>query len=98
MHAGAVGDGGVRLRFRAHTKKLPPFIARRLLRVRPRATADGITRLTSVTPPPTGYKPIFSYPVVNDYGGFLTNARQIANLRKRFEAYTGPVVNTGGVR
>jgi ABC-type Fe3+ transport system substrate-binding protein len=49
-------------------------------------------------PPPTGYKPIFSYPVVNDYRGFLTNAGQIADLRKRFEAYTGPVVNTGGVR
>jgi ABC-type Fe3+ transport system substrate-binding protein len=49
-------------------------------------------------PPPAGYKPIFSYPVVNDYRGFLTNAKQIEDLRKRFEGYTGPVVNTGGVR
>jgi hypothetical protein len=38
------------------------------------------------------------YPVVNDYIGFLDNQAQIAGLRKRFEAYTGPVVNTGGVR
>ncbi len=34
----------------------------------------------------------------NDYRGFLTNAKQIDDLRKRFEGYTGPVVNTGGVR
>jgi hypothetical protein len=28
----------------------------------------------------------------------LANAKQIGDLRKRFEGYTGPVVNTGGVR
>ena len=49
-------------------------------------------------PPAAGYKPIFSYPVVNDYIGFLDNQAQIADVRKRFEAYTGPVVNTGGLR
>lgn len=37
-------------------------------------------------------------PGVNDYIGFLDNPAQVADLRKRFEAYTGPVVNTGGVR
>src|SRR6266571_2078810 len=49
-------------------------------------------------PPPAGYKPIFSYKVVNDYRDFLTNEAQLIELRKRFERYTGPVVNIGGVR
>ena len=49
-------------------------------------------------PPPAGYKPIFSYKVVNDYRDFLTNETQLTELRKRFEHYTGPVVNVGGVR
>ena len=48
--------------------------------------------------PPAGYKPIFSYKVVNDYRDFLTNEARIVELRKRFEHYTGPVVNVGGVR
>jgi hypothetical protein len=45
-----------------------------------------------------GFKPIFSYQVANDYISFLTNESQLVALRKRFEGYTGPVVNTGGVR
>ena len=49
-------------------------------------------------PPPAGYRPIFSYKVVNDYQSFLVNEAQVAQLRKRFEGYTGPVVNVGGVR
>jgi ABC-type Fe3+ transport system substrate-binding protein len=49
-------------------------------------------------PPPAGYKPVFSYKVVNDYRDFLTNETQLTELRKRFEHYTGPVVNVGGVR
>jgi ABC-type Fe3+ transport system substrate-binding protein len=49
-------------------------------------------------PPPAGYRPIFSYKVVNDYRAFLVNQAQVIDLRKRFEGYTGPVVNTGGVR
>jgi len=49
-------------------------------------------------PPPMGFKPIFSYQVANDYISFLTNESQLVALRKRFEGYTGPVVNTGGVR
>jgi hypothetical protein len=32
------------------------------------------------------------------YREFLTNTIQLAELRKRFEVYTGPVKNTGGVR
>src|SRR4051794_16115773 len=49
-------------------------------------------------PPPAGFKPIFDYPVVNDYRSFLVNEREVVALRKRFEGYTGPVVNAGGVR
>ena len=49
-------------------------------------------------PPPHGYKPILSYQVANDYKAFMTNDAQIAELRKKFEGYTGPVVNAGGVR
>ena len=52
----------------------------------------------SDVPPPAGYKPIFSYKVANDYRAFLTDQPQIEALRKRFEGYTGPVVNAGGVR
>jgi hypothetical protein len=48
--------------------------------------------------PPAGFKPIFDYPVVNDYRSFLVNERELVALRKRFEGYTGPVVNAGGVR
>jgi ABC-type Fe3+ transport system substrate-binding protein len=49
-------------------------------------------------PPPAGFKPIFSYPVVNTYRAFMTDEAQIKDLRQRYERYTGPVVNTGGVR
>jgi ABC-type Fe3+ transport system substrate-binding protein len=52
----------------------------------------------SDVPPPYGWKPILSYKVVNNYSGFLTNTIQLAELRKRFEVYTGPVKNTGGLR
>ena len=47
---------------------------------------------------PYGWKPILSYNVVNTYREFLTNTRQLEDLRMRFEAYTGPVKNVGGVR
>ena len=52
----------------------------------------------SDVPPPPGMKPILAYQVVNDYQSFITDERRVADLRKRFEAYTGPVKNTGGVR
>jgi ABC-type Fe3+ transport system substrate-binding protein len=48
--------------------------------------------------PPAGFKPILSYNVVNDYRVFLTDQAQVAELRRRFEADTGPIVNSGGVR
>lgn len=52
----------------------------------------------SDVPPPAGYKPIFDYKVVTDYKAFLVDATKIADLRERFEKYSGPVVNAGGVR
>lgn len=52
----------------------------------------------SDVPPPAGFKPILSYNVANDYRTFLTNQTQLAELRKRFEGYSGPIVNSGGVR
>jgi ABC-type Fe3+ transport system substrate-binding protein len=52
----------------------------------------------SDVPAPYGWKPILSYKVVNNYRAFLTNTRQLEELRKRFETYTGPVKNVGGVR
>jgi hypothetical protein len=33
-----------------------------------------------------------------NYRDFLTNRIQLDELRKRFEVYTGPVKNKGGVR
>jgi ABC-type Fe3+ transport system substrate-binding protein len=47
---------------------------------------------------PYGWKPILSYKVVNSYRDFLTNTKQLEELRKRFERYTGSVKNVGGVR
>ena len=44
------------------------------------------------------WKPILAYKVVNNYRGFLSNTKQLEDLRKRFENYTGPVKNLGGVR
>jgi ABC-type Fe3+ transport system substrate-binding protein len=52
----------------------------------------------SDVPPPAGYKPIFSYKVANDYRAFLSDQTEVAAPRKRFEGYSGPIVNPGGVR
>ena len=50
----------------------------------------------SDVPPPAGFKPLFSYKVANDYRAFLTDETKVAELRKRFERYSGPIVNSGG--
>jgi ABC-type Fe3+ transport system substrate-binding protein len=49
-------------------------------------------------PPPAGLKPLAAYNIVNDYRAFVTNEAAIVDLRKRYEAITGPVTNAGGVR
>jgi ABC-type Fe3+ transport system substrate-binding protein len=48
-------------------------------------------------PPPPGLKPLSSYKIDAGYQKLVTD-KNIAALRKRFESYTGPVVNKGGVR
>jgi ABC-type Fe3+ transport system substrate-binding protein len=60
--------------------------------------ATGTWSGRSDVPPPAGYQPIFSYKVANDYRAFLTDLPKVAELRKRFEGYSGPIVNAGGVR
>ena len=49
-------------------------------------------------PPPEGFKPLTSYKVANNYREFMLDDKLIAELRKRMEDATGPVVNKGGVR
>jgi len=49
-------------------------------------------------PPPPGFEPLTSYNIANSFREFITDEELIANLRERFEAYTGPAVNEGGVR
>jgi ABC-type Fe3+ transport system substrate-binding protein len=58
----------------------------------------GVFSARTDVPPPEGLKPLASYKVANQYREFVTDEKQLAELRKRFEGYTGPVVNTGGVR
>ena len=48
--------------------------------------------------PPADFQPLASYKLGNAYREFVTDTALIADLRKRFEAYTGPPVNKGGVR
>jgi ABC-type Fe3+ transport system substrate-binding protein len=48
--------------------------------------------------PPAGLKPIFRYTLANNYADFVSDQARLAELRKRFEGYTGPVKNIGGVR
>ncbi|HEV7966910.1 MAG TPA: extracellular solute-binding protein [Candidatus Acidoferrales bacterium] len=52
----------------------------------------------SDVPAPYDWKPILSYKVVNNYRDFLADTTQLEQLRTRFETYTGPVKNVGGVR
>jgi ABC-type Fe3+ transport system substrate-binding protein len=58
----------------------------------------GVFSARADVPPPAGFNPLYSYKLADDYVGFVTNATQLAELRRRFEAYSGPIVNKGGVR
>jgi ABC-type Fe3+ transport system substrate-binding protein len=49
-------------------------------------------------PPPAGFRPLTSYKIANAFREFVTDEKLLAELRGRFEAYTGPAVNKGGVR
>jgi ABC-type Fe3+ transport system substrate-binding protein len=52
---------------------------------------------TDVDPPP-GLQPLSAYKIETGYRQFVTDTKRLAELRKTFEDYTGPVVNKGGVR
>ena len=49
-------------------------------------------------PPPEGFQALTSYKIANNYREFMINEILVTELRKRFEGYTGPPVNKGGVR
>jgi ABC-type Fe3+ transport system substrate-binding protein len=49
-------------------------------------------------PPPPGLKPLSGYNTASQYREFVSDEKTLTALRKRFETYTGPVVNAGGVR
>ena len=48
--------------------------------------------------PPFGLKPILDYNVANDLAEIVTDPARLAELRKRFEGYTGEIKNKGGIR
>jgi ABC-type Fe3+ transport system substrate-binding protein len=48
--------------------------------------------------PPFGLKPIFGYKVANDLADIVTKPDVLADLRKRYQSYTGEVINRGGIK
>jgi ABC-type Fe3+ transport system substrate-binding protein len=55
----------------------------------------GVFSSRADVPPPEGLQPLTSYRLANNYREFMTDTARVAELRKRFEAYTGPPVNRG---
>ena len=47
----------------------------------------------SDVPPPNGLAPLSTHPLADRYRDFVTTADLVTSLRKRFLAYTGPVIN-----
>ena len=58
----------------------------------------GVFSPRSDVPPPQGLQPFASYKTANHYRDFVSDEARLVALRKRFEGYTGPVVNRGGVK
>ena len=58
----------------------------------------GVYSARSDVPPPAGLKPLSTYRLAARYLQFVTNEKRLSALRKRFEKYTGPVTNAGGVK
>ncbi len=52
----------------------------------------------SDVPPPAGLKPLVDYKLANDFRAFITDEARANELRKRFEAYTGPVKGSPTIR
>jgi ABC-type Fe3+ transport system substrate-binding protein len=48
--------------------------------------------------PPAGLKPLAAYNIAAGYRQFVSDDERLVELRRKMETYTGPVVNTGGVR
>jgi ABC-type Fe3+ transport system substrate-binding protein len=58
----------------------------------------GVYSSRSDVPPPAGLPPLSGFRLEDRYMEFVSSENQLADLRKRFEGYTGPVTNAGGVR
>jgi ABC-type Fe3+ transport system substrate-binding protein len=58
----------------------------------------GVYSPRSDLPPPAGLMPLSGHRLANDYLKFVTNQKRLVTLRQRFEKYTGPVANAGGVK
>ena len=58
----------------------------------------GVYSSRSDVPAPAGLPPLASFRLEDRYLEFVSSENQLADLRRRFEAYSGPVTNTGGVR
>ena len=52
----------------------------------------------SDVPPPSGLKPLAEYKLANDFTTFITDEARANELRKRFEAYIGPIKGTPTIR
>jgi ABC-type Fe3+ transport system substrate-binding protein len=48
--------------------------------------------------PPPGLKALAAYNIAAGYRQFVSDEERLAELRRKMETYTGPVVNKGGVR
>lgn len=58
----------------------------------------GVFSARQDVPPPPGLKPLSAYNTANRYREFVSDEKTLTELRRRFEVYTGPVINAGGVR
>jgi ABC-type Fe3+ transport system substrate-binding protein len=58
----------------------------------------GVFSSRSDVPPPEGLMSLSGYRLANGYLKFVTNEKRLVALRQRFEKYTGPVANAGGVK
>jgi ABC-type Fe3+ transport system substrate-binding protein len=52
----------------------------------------------SDVPPPPGLKPLSDYKLANDFAVFITDEARANELRKRFDAYIGPIKGTPTIR
>ena len=59
---------------------------------------SGIYSSRNDVPPPPGLPPLTVFRLEERYAEFLSNPLQLSDLRRRFETFSGPVTNAGGVR